>query len=140
MAADQRPLAIAVMGPTASGKTALAIEAAQRWGGEIVSVDSALVYRGLDIGAAKPDAAMRAAVPHHLLDLRDPWQVYSAAEFAADARTAMAQIVARGKIPILAGGTGLYFRAALEGLAQMPEADPAVRLAIAAEALSLIHI
>ena len=113
MAADQRPLAIAVMGPTASGKTALAIEAAQRWGGEIVSVDSALVYRGLDIGAAKPDAAMRAAVPHHLLDLRDPWQVYSAAEFAADARTAMAQIVARGKIPILAGGTGLYFRAAL---------------------------
>lgn len=124
MAADQRPLAIAVMGPTASGKTALAIEAAQRWGGEIVSVDSALVYRGLDIGAAKPDAAMRAAVPHHLLDLRDPWQVYSAAEFAADARTAMAQIVARGKIPILAGGTGLYFRAALEGLAQMPEADP----------------
>lgn len=134
MAADQRPLAIAVMGPTASGKTALAIEAAQRWGGEIVSVDSALVYRGLDIGAAKPDAAMRAAVPHHLLDLRDPWQVYSAAEFAADARTAMAQIVARGKIPILAGGTGLYFRAALEGLAQMPEADPAVRLAIAAEA------
>ncbi|MEA9739606.1 tRNA (adenosine(37)-N6)-dimethylallyltransferase MiaA [Xanthomonas campestris pv. raphani] len=137
MAADQRPLAIAVMGPTASGKTALAIEAAQRWGGEIVSVDSALVYRGLDIGAAKPDAAMRAAVPHHLLDLRDPWQVYSAAEFAADARTAMAQIVARGKIPILAGGTGLYFRAALEGLAQMPEADPAVRLAIAAEAEQL---
>lgn len=134
MAADQRPLAIAVMGPTASGKTALAIEAAQRWGGEIVSVDSALVYRGLDIGAAKPDAAMRTAVPHHLLNLRDPWQVYSAAEFAADARTAMAQIVARGKIPILAGGTGLYFRAALEGLAQMPEADPAVRLAIAAEA------
>lgn len=137
MAADQRPLAIAVMGPTASGKTALAIEAAQRWGGEIVSVDSALVYRGLDIGAAKPDAAMRTAVPHHLLNLRDPWQVYSAAEFAADARTAMAQIVARGKIPILAGGTGLYFRAALEGLAQMPEADPAVRLAIAAEAEQL---
>lgn len=109
MPADQRPLAIALMGPTASGKTALALEAAERWNGEIVSVDSALVYRGLEIGAAKPDAAMRAAVPHHLLDLRDPWQVYSAAEFAGDARQAIAQIVARGKLPILAGGTGYIF-------------------------------
>ncbi|PPU69797.1 tRNA (adenosine(37)-N6)-dimethylallyltransferase MiaA [Xanthomonas pisi] len=134
MPADRRPLAIALMGPTASGKTALALEAAQRWNGEIVSVDSALVYRGLEIGAAKPDAAMRAAVPHHLLDLRDPWQVYSAAEFAADARKAIDDIVARGKLPILAGGTGLYFRAVLEGLSQLPEADPAVRAAIAAEA------
>ncbi|APO93649.1 tRNA (adenosine(37)-N6)-dimethylallyltransferase MiaA [Xanthomonas vesicatoria] len=134
MPADRRPLAIALMGPTASGKTALALEAAQRWNGEIVSVDSALVYRGLDIGAAKPDAAMRAAVPHHLLDLRDPWQIYSAAEFAADAREAIDDIVARGKLPILAGGTGLYFRAVLEGLSQLPEADPTVRAAIAAEA------
>ncbi|MCS3746470.1 tRNA dimethylallyltransferase [Xanthomonas arboricola] len=134
MPADRRPLAIALMGPTASGKTALALEAAQRWNGEIVSVDSALVYRGLEIGAAKPDAAMRAAVPHHLLDLRDPWQIYSAAEFAADARKAIDDIVARGKLPILAGGTGLYFRAVLEGLSQLPEADPAVRAAIAAEA------
>jgi len=134
MPADQRPLAIALMGPTASGKTALALEAAQRWNGEIVSVDSALVYRGLEIGAAKPDAAMRAAVPHHLLDLRDPWQVYSAAEFAADARQAIEQIVARGKLPILAGGTGLYFRALLEGLSQLPEADQSVRASIAAEA------
>ncbi len=134
MPADRRPLAIALMGPTASGKTALALEAAQRWNGEIVSVDSALVYRGLEIGAAKPDAAMRAAVPHHLLDLRDPWQIYSAAEFADDARKAIDDIVARGKLPILAGGTGLYFRAVLEGLSQLPEADPAVRAAIAAEA------
>ncbi|WOB28230.1 MULTISPECIES: tRNA (adenosine(37)-N6)-dimethylallyltransferase MiaA [Xanthomonas] len=134
MPADRRPLAIALMGPTASGKTALALEAAERWNGEIVSVDSALVYRGLDIGAAKPEAAMRAAVPHHLLDLRDPWQIYSAAEFAADARKAIDNIVARGKLPILAGGTGLYFRAVLEGLSQLPEADPTVRAAIAAEA------
>ncbi|WP_115527606.1 MULTISPECIES: tRNA (adenosine(37)-N6)-dimethylallyltransferase MiaA [Xanthomonas] len=134
MPADRRPLAIALMGPTASGKTALALEAAERWNGEIVSVDSALVYRGLEIGAAKPDAAMRAAVPHHLLDLRDPWQIYSAAEFAADARKAIDNIVARGKLPILAGGTGLYFRAVLEGLSQLPEADPTVRAAIAAEA------
>ncbi|WP_126943478.1 tRNA (adenosine(37)-N6)-dimethylallyltransferase MiaA, partial [Xanthomonas sp. BRIP62418] len=137
MPADRRPLAIALMGPTASGKTALALEAAQRWNGEIVSVDSALVYRGLDVGAAKPDAAMRAAVPHHLIDLRDPWQIYSAAEFASDARQAIGQIVARGKLPILAGGTGLYFRAVLEGLSQLPEADPAVRSAIAAEAEQL---
>ncbi|MEQ8035849.1 tRNA (adenosine(37)-N6)-dimethylallyltransferase MiaA [Xanthomonas sp. WHRI 6106] len=137
MPADRRPLAIALMGPTASGKTALALEAAQRWDGEIVSVDSALVYRGLDIGAAKPDAGMRAAVPHHLIDLRDPWQVYSAAEFAADARKAIDDIVARGKLPILAGGTGLYFRALLEGLSQLPEADPTVRASIAAEAEQL---
>lgn len=134
MPADHRPLAIALMGPTASGKTALAMEWAQACGGEIVSVDSALVYRGLDVGAAKPDAAMLAQVPHHLIDVRDPWQTYSAAEFAVDARAALADIVARGKLPILAGGTGLYFRALLEGLAPMPEADPALRAAIAAEA------
>jgi tRNA dimethylallyltransferase len=92
------------------------------------------VYRGLDIGAAKPDASERASVPHHMLDLRDPWQPYSAAEFAADARVAIDDIVARGKLPILAGGTGLYFRALIEGLAPMPEADPAIRAAIAADA------
>jgi tRNA dimethylallyltransferase len=136
MNADTRPLAIALMGPTASGKTALAIEWAQRLGGEILSVDSALVYRGLDIGAAKPDAAERAQVPHHMLDLRDPWQPYSAAEFATDARAAIAGILARGRVPILAGGTGLYFRALLEGLAPMPESDQAVRAAITAEAAS----
>ncbi|HYG06507.1 MAG TPA: tRNA (adenosine(37)-N6)-dimethylallyltransferase MiaA [Stenotrophomonas sp.] len=137
MPADRRPRAIALMGPTASGKTALAIEWAQRLGGEIVSVDSALVYRGLDIGAAKPDATLCAAVPHHLLDLRDPWQAYSAAEFASDARAAIDGIVARGRLPILAGGTGLYFSALLDGLAQMPPADPALRAQISAEATAL---
>ena len=134
MSLDRRPVAVALMGPTASGKTALAMEWAQRFGGEIVSVDSALVYRGLDIGAAKPDAAMLAAVPHHLIDVREPWQPYSAAEFAADARAAMDGIAARGKLPLLAGGTGLYFQALLEGLAPMPEADPGVRATLAAEA------
>ncbi len=137
MAVDTRPLAIALMGPTASGKTAAAIELARRHGGEIVSVDSALVYRGLEIGAAKPDQAERAGIPHHLLDLRDPWQSYSAAEFATDAAAAVRDIVARGRLPILAGGTGLYFRALLQGLSPMPEADPALRAQIAAEADAL---
>ena len=132
--ADKRPLALALMGPTASGKSALALEWAQRLRGEIVSVDSALVYRGLDIGAAKPSAAERAQVPHHLIDLHQPWQPYSAAEFAADARQALDAIAARGKLPILAGGTGLYFRALLSGLSPMPEADPATRMQLAAEA------
>jgi tRNA dimethylallyltransferase len=134
LGADARPAAIALMGPTAAGKTALALDWAERHDGEIVSVDSALVYRGLDIGAAKPDAAERARAPHHMLDLREPWQAYSAAEFAHDARLAIEGIVARGRLPILAGGTGLYFRALLQGLSVMPAADPALRAAIAAEA------
>ena len=134
MAIDRRPLAIAVMGPTASGKTAAAIALAQQLDGEIVSVDSALVYRGLDIGSAKPDAAERAQAPHHLLDLCDPWLVFSAAEFATAARRAVDDIVARGKLPILAGGTGLYFRALLEGLSPMPPADEATRAQLSAEA------
>jgi tRNA dimethylallyltransferase len=134
MPVDTRPPAIAVMGPTASGKTAFAIELARRHGGEIVSVDSALVYRGLDIGAAKPDLVERDGVPHHLIDVREPWQPYSAAEFAVDARAAIDGILARGGLPVLAGGTGLYFRALLRGLAPMPEADPAMRDSIAAEA------
>ena len=134
MGLDLRPDAIALMGPTASGKTALALDWAQRLGGEIVSVDSALVYRGLDIGSAKPTVDERARVPHHLIDLREAWQPYSAAEFAADARAAMAGIAARGRIPILAGGTGLYFHALLHGLSDMPEADPATRARIEAEA------
>ena len=134
MNADTRPLAIALMGPTASGKTALALDWAQRFGGEIVSVDSALVYRGLDIGAAKPSHEELAAVPHHLIDVREPWQPYSAAEFAKDARDAVEDIIARGCLPILAGGTGLYFRALLQGLSPMPEADPATRTQLAAEA------
>ena len=131
---DRRPHAIALMGPTASGKSAYALELAERLGGEIVSIDSALVYRGLDIGAAKPSGDEQARVPHHLIDVRDPWQPYSAAEFATDARIAVDAILARGRIPILAGGTGLYFRALLEGLADMPNADPAMRAEIAADA------
>jgi len=134
MTADTRPLAIALMGPTASGKTALALDWAQRFGGEIVSVDSALVYRGLDIGAAKPSDEERMSVPHHLIDVREPWQPYSAADFANDARAAVDDIIARGRLPILAGGTGLYFRALLQGLSPMPEADPAMRAQLAAEA------
>ena len=131
---DTRPRAIALMGPTASGKSAYALALAQRLDGEIVSVDSALVYRGLDIGAAKPTRDELAQVPHHLINLRPPWQPYSAAEFALDARKAIDAIVAKGKLPILAGGTGLYFRALLDGLAEMPDADEAMRAAIAAEA------
>lgn len=134
MSSDPRPLAIALMGPTASGKTALSLEWAERLGGEIVSVDSALVYRGLDIGSAKPTSAERARAPHHLIDIRDPWQPYSAAEFAADARVAMDAITARGRLPILVGGTGLYFHALLHGLSPMPQADQATRAAIEADA------
>lgn len=134
MPTDACPPAIAVMGPTASGKTAFALALARRYGGEIVSVDSALVYKRLDIGSAKPDARELARAPHHMIDLREPWQPYSAAEFAADARAAIDGILARGKLPILAGGTGLYFQALLEGLAAMPEADPDVRAAITARA------
>lgn len=134
MTGDARPRAIALMGPTASGKTALAIDWAQRLGGEIVSVDSALVYRGLDIGAAKPSADERAAVPHHLIDIREPWEPYSAAEFAVDARAAIDGILARGRWPILAGGTGLYFHALLHGLSDMPPADPDTRAGIEREA------
>lgn len=132
--ADARPAAIALMGPTASGKTALALDWAERFGAEIISVDSALVYRGLDIGAAKPDAGEQARARHHMLDLRDPWETYSAADFARDARAAIDEVVARGRLPILAGGTGLYFRALLEGLAGMPAAHPAVRAELEADA------
>jgi tRNA dimethylallyltransferase len=122
------------MGPTASGKTALALSWAEKHNGEIVSVDSALVYRGLDIGAAKPSADELARVPHHLIDVREPWQPYSAAEFSADARKAIAGIVERGNLPILTGGTGLYFQALLQGLSPMPEADAQTRAGIEAEA------
>ncbi|WP_240124971.1 tRNA (adenosine(37)-N6)-dimethylallyltransferase MiaA [Thermomonas alba] len=134
MSADRRPPAIALMGPTASGKSAYAIALARRLGGEIVSVDSALVYRGLDIGAAKPTPEERVRVPHHLVDVCDPWQPFSAAEFAQQARAAIDGILARGRLPVLAGGTGLYFRALLDGLSEMPQADPDLRAALAAEA------
>jgi tRNA dimethylallyltransferase len=132
--ADARPLAIALMGPTASGKTALAMDWATRLGSDIVSVDSALVYRGLDIGSAKPDAAMLARVPHHLIDVREPHEVYSAADFARDALAATQAIAARGRVPVLAGGTGLYFEALFDGLAEMPAADPGLRERLRAEA------
>ncbi|PJK09886.1 tRNA (adenosine(37)-N6)-dimethylallyltransferase MiaA [Lysobacteraceae bacterium NML08-0793] len=134
MPADTRPLAIALMGPTAAGKTATALALAERHDGEIVSVDSALVYRRLDIGSAKPSDDEQARVRHHLLDLREPWQPYSAADFAADAHSAVKDVLARGKLPILAGGTGLYFQALLRGLAPMPEASPEIRAAISARA------
>ena len=125
------------MGPTASGKTALAVDWVARHGMEIVSVDSALVYRGLDIGSAKPDAQMQRIAPHRLIDIRDPHEIYSAAEFREDALIAMHEITAKGRIPLLVGGTGLYFRALLEGLSEMPEADPSVRAEIEAEAQSV---
>lgn len=126
--ADTRPPLICLMGPTAAGKTDLAIALAQARNCELISVDSALVYRGLDIGSAKP------AYPHHLVDIRDPAQPYSAADFAADAHRLAAEITRRGRIPLLVGGTMLYFRAFLEGLAEMPPADPDIRRQIEAEA------
>jgi tRNA dimethylallyltransferase len=125
---------IGVTGPTASGKSGLALKLAEHVPLEIVSVDSALVYRGLDIGSAKPGAAERAAVPHHLIDIRDPQDPYSAAQFVADARAAIDAIAARGKLPLLVGGTMLYFKALIDGLDALPAADPALRAAIAAEA------
>jgi tRNA dimethylallyltransferase len=128
-----QPLVL-LTGPTASGKSALALAVAERFGGEIVSVDSAQVYVGMDIGTAKPDRATRARIPHHLLDVVPPTERYSAARFAADARAAIAAIRARGRVPIVAGGTMLYVRALVEGLSDLPPADPAVRAAIDAEA------
>ena len=135
--ADRRPLAVAVMGPTASGKTAFAVEWAERLGTEIVSVDSALVYRRLDIGSAKPDAATLARAPHRLIDLREPHEPYSAADFARDAREAMDALADEGRIPLLVGGTGLYFKALFEGLSELPASDPAVRAALQDELASI---
>jgi tRNA dimethylallyltransferase len=126
---------IGLAGPTASGKTAAALAIAGQHDIEIVSVDSALVYRGMDIGTAKPTATERGAVPHHLIDIRDPLHAYSAAEFVADATRLIGDINARGRLPLLVGGTMLYFKALLDGLDDMPQADPAVRARIAEEAL-----
>jgi tRNA dimethylallyltransferase len=128
------PPVIFLMGPTASGKTALAVSLVERFPLEIISVDSALVYRDMNIGTAKPDAVTLARAPHHLLDIRDPTEAYSAAAFCEDARRLMADIVARGKVPLLAGGTMLYFRALLQGLDDLPRADPALRQALEKEA------
>ena len=132
--ADQRPPAIFLMGPTATGKTALACQLAERFPLQLISVDSALVYRGLDIGTAKPDASTLARHPHRLIDIRDPAQAYSAAEFRTDALAAMREIGAAGGVPLLVGGTGLYFRALEQGLSTLPEGDPEVRALLAAEA------
>ncbi|SMB49986.1 delta(2)-isopentenylpyrophosphate tRNA-adenosine transferase [Serratia proteamaculans] len=122
-----RPPAIFIMGPTASGKTALAIALRERLPVELISVDSALIYRGMDIGTAKPSAEELALAPHRLIDIRDPAEAYSAADFRADALKEMAAITAAGRIPLLVGGTMLYFKALLEGLSPLPPADPAVR-------------
>ena len=130
----QRPSAIFLMGPTASGKTALACALADRFALQLVSVDSALVYRGLDIGAAKPDAATRARYPHRLVDIREPSQPYSAADFCSDALLAMRDIAGAGSVPLLVGGTGLYFRALERGLSALPEASPLLRTELANEA------
>ncbi len=134
MSIDTRPLAIFLMGPTASGKTALACGLSKHFPLELVSVDSALVYRGMDIGTAKPDRATLDRHPHALVDIRDPAQPYSAADFVADAQVAMHAITARGHIPLLVGGTSLYFRALERGLSTMPGADPVLRTQLAAEA------
>lgn len=137
MPADTRPPAIFLMGPTASGKTALACALRECFALDLISVDSALVYRGLDIGAAKPDASMLSRHPHALLDLRDAGQPYSAADFRTDALAAMARIGAQGRVPLLVGGTGLYFRALQRGLSSLPEADAGIRARLAAEAAEL---
>lgn len=128
------PPAIALIGPTASGKTDLALEIAARFPVEIVSLDSAQVFVGMDIGTAKPDRETLARFPHHLIDLVTPEESYSAARFRADALRVMNGIAARGHVPLLVGGTMLYFKALVEGLADMPAADPALRAAIDAEA------
>ncbi len=126
--------AVFLLGPTAAGKSALALAIAHRLPCEIVNVDSGQVYRGLNIGTAKPDAATRAAVPHHLIDIRDPDQPYSAGQFRDDVLALISAIEARGRVPLLVGGTFLYFRALERGLATLPAADPALRLAIEREA------
>ena len=128
------PLYICLAGPTASGKTAAALAIARAHPVEIISVDSALVYRGMDIGTAKPSAAELASVPHHLINIRDPLQAYSAAEFVQDAQTLIHQIAARNRLPLLVGGTMLYFKALFDGIDPMPPAQPALRATIEAEA------
>ena len=121
------PAAVFLMGPTASGKTGLAVELCERFPLEIISVDSALVYRGLDIGTAKPDAETLQKAPHRLIDIRDPSESYSAADFRSDALREMKSITAAGKVPLLVGGTMLYFRALEHGLSDLPAANPEVR-------------
>ncbi|MGH8127603.1 MAG: tRNA (adenosine(37)-N6)-dimethylallyltransferase MiaA [Gammaproteobacteria bacterium] len=134
MKIDKKPEVLCIMGPTGSGKSALALELAERVPAEIVSVDSAMIYRGMDIGTDKPSRAVREHIPHHLIDIRDPAERYNAARFVTDATAAIAAITARKKLPILVGGTFLYFRALVQGLSAMPGADPALRAELQAEA------
>ncbi len=134
MESHERPLAVYLMGPTASGKTDLAVQLVEWLPCEIISVDSAMVYTGMDIGTAKPDAEVLAKAPHHLIDILDPSQPYSAARFREDALREMEEITGRGRIPLLVGGTMLYFRALEQGLSELPAADPAVRAALEEEA------
>ena len=137
VAQPPRPKAILLMGPTASGKTAAALELARHFPIELISVDSAQVFVDMNVGTAKPDAATLAAFPHHLIDLITPEEAYSAARFRNDALACMADIVRRGRIPLLVGGTMLYYKAQLEGLAELPAADPAIRAEI--DALAATH-
>ena len=134
---EQLPLALFLMGPTASGKTDLAIRLRQQYPVEIISVDSALIYKGMDIGTAKPDAHEQAQAPHRLIDILDPSESYSAADFRRDALNEMNQIVAEGKIPLLVGGTMLYYKALLEGLSPLPAANPEIRQQIEQQALTI---
>ncbi|EKO3966822.1 tRNA (adenosine(37)-N6)-dimethylallyltransferase MiaA [Vibrio fluvialis] len=133
----QLPLALFLMGPTASGKTELAIRLRQKFPVEIISVDSALIYKGMDIGTAKPDQDELALAPHRLIDILDPSEAYSAADFRRDALREMQAIVEQGKIPLLVGGTMLYYKALLEGLSPLPAADPEIRQQIEQEAQQL---
>ncbi len=128
------PLVICLAGPTAAGKSASTLALAERWPLEIINVDSATIYRGMDIGTAKPSPAEQAQVPQHLLDIRDPAQSYSAAEFRADALRLIDAIRARGRIPLLAGGTMMYYKALRDGLDDLPQADPALRAELEARA------
>lgn len=127
MSGKDWPPAVFLMGPTASGKTALAVQMAQALNAEIISVDSALVYKGMDIGTAKPTLDERGGIPHHLIDILDPSEAFSTGQFKKRALELMADIGSRGKLPLLVGGTMLYFNALLHGLAELPSADPAVR-------------
>jgi tRNA dimethylallyltransferase len=136
-AGDHAPTCLVLAGPTASGKTEASLALARHWPVEIISMDSALVYRGMDIGTAKPNAQERQSAPHHLLDVRDPTQAYSAAEFARDARRLITEIAQRGCRPVLVGGTLLYFKALFEGLDELPAAQPALRAHIEAQASHL---
>lgn len=129
-----RPAVLCLAGPTASGKSASSLALADRWPIEIINVDSATIYRGMDIGTAKPGPQERQRVPHHLLDIRDPSESYSAASFRTDALALIEQIVSRNQIPVLCGGTMLYYKALREGLSALPEADPTIRAQIDAEA------